>query len=443
MAKETGRIMASISAIGYPGDDALRMALRRGGPINLERARDVMARHGLDGIVVGDPINVFHILGYWPQIANTKLGHPPTTFALLPRDPARPTTIVTSDFIYYYSFADGSLQPAIQPFLFADTDNDGSAEVNLQPMWGFTDRAEQAGGDVESRRRSAIDGVGATRRFRNAGGALAAAMRELGLWQGRIAIDHDVIAAVGERHGRPGSLGPADTILREIRIIKSPLEIALMRRAAQANADAVDAVMASVRAGAGYGELRRQFAIESARRDNQAVFMTVDRVSTELIDGDHIHDGQTLFLDGVGHFQHYHGDYARTVFVGEPLASARRAAGAVETGWTAIREKLRPGLRYSEIVAIGAEAVRKAGFDHLVGFGPHSVGLMHSDEPSLDGGGFYRKDDLVLQPNMVLSVDCPVVETGLGGSAHVEDLMLITADGAEPIHTISDHLVTV
>jgi hypothetical protein len=36
-----------------------------------------------------------------------------------------------------------------------------------------------------------------------------------------------------------------------------------------------------------------------------------------------------------------------------------------------------------------------------------------------------------------------VVETGLGGSAHVEDLMLITADGAEPIHTISDHLVTV
>ncbi len=435
--------MNSTNGIIYAGDEALRKSLRHGGPINLPRARQVMESHGLEAIVVGDPLNVFHILGYWPQIANTKLGHPPTTFAILPRDPSRPTAVVTSDFIYYYSFADGALQPAIQPFLFADTDNDGSAEVNVQPMWGFADRGEEQVNAVERRRRSAVDAVAADQRFRNAGGALAGALRKLGLWEGRIAFDHGVIASVAALHGRTGDLVPADNILREIRIIKSPLELQLMRRAAQANADAVDAVMASVRAGAGYGELRRQFAIESARRDNEAVFMTVDRVSTQLVDEDRIRDGQTLFLDGVGHFQHYHGDYARTVFVGEPLAAARRAAQAVEVGWNAIRAALRPGLRYSQIVTIGAEAVRKAGFDHMVGFGPHSVGLMHSDEPSIDGGGFYRKNDLVLQPNMVLSVDCPVVETGFGGSAHIEDLVLITPDGAEPIHSISDHLVTV
>ncbi|HEX7873077.1 MAG TPA: M24 family metallopeptidase [Sphingobium sp.] len=435
--------MNSTSGISYPGDDSLRDALRHGGPINLPRAREVMERHGLEAIVTGDPLNVFHILGYWPQIANTKLGHPPTTFAILPRDPARPTAVVTSDFIYYYSFADGALQPQVQPFLFADTGNDGTVEVNTQPMWGFADRHEAEVTAVEQRRRSAVDSVSPDQRFRNAGGALAGALRALGLWNGRIAHDHDVIASVAALHNRPGTLVPADTILREIRIIKSPLELRLMRRAAQANADAVDAVMTSVRAGAGYGDLRRQFAIESARRDNQAVFMTVDRVSSELIDSDRISDGQTLFLDGVGHFQHYHGDYARTVFVGEPLATACRAGEAVRAGWTAVREALRPGLRYSEIVAIGTEAVRKAGYDHMVGFGPHSVGLMHSDEPSLDGGGFYRKDDLILQPDMVLSVDCPIVEVGFGGSAHIEDLVRITTDGAEPIHSISDHLVTV
>ncbi|MET0241209.1 MAG: M24 family metallopeptidase [Sphingobium sp.] len=436
--------MNSISGIGYADDDSLRDALRRGGPINLARAREVMARHGLEAIVTGDPLNVFHILGYWPQIANTKLGHPPTTFAILPRDPSRPTAVITSDFIYYYSFADGALQPSVQPFLFADTDNDGVAEVNLQPMWGFADRGEtHVPNPVEHRRRGAFDAVSPQQRFRNAGGALAGALRTLGLWNGTIAYDHAVIAAVAERHGRSGTLVPADTILREIRIIKSPLELRLMQRAAQSNADAVDAVMGHVRAGIGYGELRRQFAIESARRDNQAVFMTVDRVSTELVDSDRIRDGQVLFLDGVGHFQHYHGDYARTVFVGEPSAAARRAGEAVLTGWNAVREALRPGLRYSEIVEIGTQAVRKAGYDHMVGFGPHSVGLMHSDEPSLDGGGFYRKDDLVLQPDMVLSVDCPIVQVGFGGSAHIEDLMRITADGAEPIHSISDHLVTV
>lgn len=44
---------------------------------------------------------------------------------------------------------------------------------------------------------------------------------------------------------------------------------------------------------------------------------------------------------------------------------------------------------------------------------------------------------------MVLSVDCPVLNTGIGGSAHMEDLSLITADGAEPIHTITDPVVIV
>ena len=44
---------------------------------------------------------------------------------------------------------------------------------------------------------------------------------------------------------------------------------------------------------------------------------------------------------------------------------------------------------------------------------------------------------------MILSVDCPVLATGIGGSAHMEDLMLITARGAEPIHDLSDAVVQV
>ena len=32
---------------------------------------------------------------------------------------------------------------------------------------------------------------------------------------------------------------------------------------------------------------------------------------------------------------------------------------------------------------------------------------------------------------MVSGVDCPRLESGVGGSAHLEDLVLITSDGAE------------
>ena len=422
----------------------LLSAMRGHGPMNMPRAHEIMDRFGVDGIVVGDPLNVFHMLGYWPQIGTTRLGHPPTTFAILSRDTRQAPGIVTSQFIYYYTFADGGPRDRLQSYLFQEAGDAGDALVSATAFGMFADRERAPMSDVETRRRTLTDtALSQQALYADAGGALVTAIKAMGLWNGRIAYDHDVIRAVAERHERPGTLIPADNLLRWIRIIKSPLEIALMRRGARANAAAVDATVAQLRTGASYGDLRRNFAVESARRGNRAVFMTVDRVSSELPTDDAVRDGQTLFLDGVGHFQNYHGDYARTVFVGEPTRAAAQAADAVVKGWEAVREQLRPGLKYSEIVALGHEALRKAGAGNLVGFGPHSVGLMHSDEPGEESGGFYRKADLTLEPNMVLSVDCPLLETGIGGSIHIEDLVLITADGAEPIHDIGNYVLTV
>ncbi len=69
--------------------------------MNLARAVEVMERHGLDGLVLGQPVNVFHALGYWPQIARTRAGQPPGEFAILAR--ARPGEwgLVTSRFLHY------------------------------------------------------------------------------------------------------------------------------------------------------------------------------------------------------------------------------------------------------------------------------------------------------------------------------------------------------
>ena len=108
-----------------------------------------------------------------------------------------------------------------------------------------------------------------------------------------------------------------------------------------------------------------------------------------------------------------------------------------------MREQLRPGLRYSQIVALGQEALRKGGHDTLIGFGPHSVGLAHTDEPGEVHGGFWRKPDIVLEAGMIISVDCPVLDTGIGGSAHCEDLMLITEDGATCIHSEHEAVIVV
>jgi Xaa-Pro aminopeptidase len=305
------------------------------------------------------------------------------------------------------------------------------------------ERQDAAFSAVELGRNAATAGVDPLRQgFGDTGAAIVAAMRDMGLWQGRIGFDHPVIAEVAERHGHPGALVQADNVLREIRLIKSPLEIALMARAAEANVAALNATGRAIRAGATHAELQALFRREAALRGNTAVFVNVDRVSSE-VSRIAVADGQTLMLDGVSQHLGYHGDFARTVFVGEPTRAAARAAEAAAFAWSAIREQLRPGLRYSDIVALGQEALRKGGFDAVIGFGPHSVGLAHTDEPGEVHGGFWRKPDILLEPGMILSVDCPVLDTGIGGSGHCEDLVLITPDGCEPIHSLHEPVIVV
>jgi len=49
----------------------------------------------------------------------------------------------------------------------------------------------------------------------------------------------------------------------------------------------------------------------------------------------------------------------------------------------------------------------------------------------------------VIEENMILSIDCPLFETGQGGTAHLEDLVLVTATGAVPIHDTGTPTYTV
>jgi Xaa-Pro aminopeptidase len=72
------------------------------------------------------------------------------------------------------------------------------------------------------------------------------------------------------------------------------------------------------------------------------------------------------------------------------------------------------------------------GSDLRVPFQPHCVGLAHTDQPRFGLNG--EAIDMVLEPGMTISVDCPLMEVGTTGTMHMEDLTLITADGSEPLH---------
>ncbi len=52
-------------------------------------------------------------------------------------------------------------------------------------------------------------------------------------------------------------------------------------------------------------------------------------------------------------------------------------------------------------------------------------------------------EGLVLEKDMILSVDCPILDTAMGGTVHLEDLMRIADDGATPIHDVPPNVFVV
>jgi len=417
--------------------------LRDAPPMNLERAYQVMAAEGLDGLIVSNPVNVYHMTGYWP--ASARMGPHFRLHALLSRDPDQPIALVSPEFTYYYLLTDNDYRYPHAVYLFTGPADDEAFSAARdggyvgQPAAAasrmFVDREFETMPAREQARQARVRSVTATtpasasREF-----ALLRALRELGMDRGRIAIDDPQVAGVFSESGLSATLTAADDTLKRIRLIKSPREIELMRLASAANVAAADAAMSLAREGATLRELRTSFFSEAARRGNRGVFMVLDGVSAEGVDAT-LRDGHAFLFDAVSEGAGYHGDYARTVFVGEPAQTMKRVTQGIELGWQAVREALKPGLRLSEIPEIGRAAMRKAGYDFNVIFQPHSVGLYHGDAFGLG--------DHELMEHMVLSVDCPIMETGVGGTAHLEDLMLITRDGAEAIHEVTPSVMVV
>ncbi len=408
--------------------------------MNFAQADKVMTQLGLDALILGDGVNFQQATGSRPVIS--RMGRSPSAFAIVTRRPDERVAMVSAAFSFYYTLADVFQDSDIPAYIYSDRAND-IHEGNEPPkaVGVSRDRGEVPISAIEAAR------VATTQRAVNSQGqhatveaAMTKALKEYGLTKARIATDHVYVNAVLEKAAPKVTTVAADDALRRIRPVKSAVEIKLMRQTAAANVAAALEALQTIRVGGSYRDLRAEFFAAAARRGHRGVFMAVDRTTDELYDNEFT-EGQAILIDCVSEYQGYHGDYGRTVFVGEPHKAILEATRAMGEGWDMVREQLRPGLKFSDIQALGQQALKRAGKTYMVPFTPHSVGLYHSDH--VGSTGLPPREDIVLEPGMILSIDCPLVETGVGGSAHLEDLMLITPDGAEPINDIGQQTITV
>ena len=423
----------------------LRMSVSVPPPIlgprmNFEQADKVMAELGLDAIVLGAGKNVYHATGL--DLTATKMGRTPSVYALITRQRDQRLSLIAPSFLYYYTIAMDHRHSDYPAYLYAAPGAEQEdAELGVAELPLYPDLEHEPLDVIESTRLSMVErAVRAEAARPHLKHALAAALKDTSVAGGRIATDLQPVArSVAEASGE-ATLVSADDALRRIRPVKSDVEIQLMRYAAQANAEAALQAAATARAGADVRELRATYFAAAATRGMRGVFMVIDRVSSPTYSAT-LREGQCFSIDCVSEYMGYHGDFARAIYIGEPSQRMRKVSELTARSWDHVRENLKPGLRFSEVRRMGQEALRKMGADFSISFNPHSVGLYHTDHVGTKGSP--PREDIVIEPRMVLSVDCPMGATGMGGSSHLEDLMLITEDGAEPINTIGTNVVQV
>jgi len=140
-------------------------------------------------------------------------------------------------------------------------------------------------------------------------------------------------------------------------------------------------------------------------------------------------EGDSIILDIGCKKDHYSADMTRTVFFIELSEKAKEVYETVlEANMKAI-EKVKPGVRFSDIDAAARKVIEEKGygkyFTHRTG---HSIGIeVH------EYGDVSSSNDDLLKPGMIFSVEPGIYLEGELG-VRIEDLVLVTEDGYETLN---------
>jgi Xaa-Pro aminopeptidase len=437
----------------YPGVDGRIL-------INKPRAYAVMEEMGIDGLVALNPINVYYIAN--TISVGTKFRSDMAAFATFPRDPQQPSFLVTgASQALEMANGEREVPPLIvvsQAANWQDYVNASPAQMKIEPKTVNTGSYLTAAKTNRVPGFAVLDGVPYTARERawisaqkNAASrsaptpawALAKALKESGLARGRLAVDDMRIADLLEEIGMTDiKCVPGARIFQKIRMVKSDAELALQRIGGRNNALAAMNTIRSIEKGMTFEEIERRFATEAAALGNETQSF-IAGVSLALLPDGITVPGKPFLIDAVSHFRQYHGDFGRTVVIGEPSKEVLAREKAHKVGRDAVFEIVRPGVKFSELRRVAREAQVKAGLpEEVVIVVAHCVGLSHDDNPSRLDVPFTAPYDHVLEENMVLTIDLANVQIGWG-AAHHEDLFRVTKTGFEYFGTPGDPLVVV
>ncbi|PNU06683.1 M24 family metallopeptidase [Novosphingobium guangzhouense] len=377
--------------------------------INRERADALMDREDIAVVVASTPINTYY-LSSWATDASWGFGD--LALAILPRDHALDAAVLTVE---------------------VDMGQPQQGQGTWMAVRGYARKPGIGAGGVQA----ALTAEGLPQNHQE---AVAQYLRELGLDRSRVAFeDRGLGLDVNELLGGTIDVVPARDLLRDMRMVKTPAEMANMRAAARKTELSLQLSAEALAAGATCAEAERVFWSAAALAGGRPVFLLITPYRPgfgRLPKNAELQHGDMVTFDATAEFSHYTSDIGRTAVIGEPSPEQLKRYNATRLGWQAALPEFRAGRLSTDVEKAVVASIQAHGNPEFRACGLHSVGLEHTDHPH-PGGGMHSFE---LVDRMVLSCDLPWIGPEIG-KFHFEDIIYLDGDTVEILNDADGRLM--
>lgn len=390
--------------------------------MNYARLFAGMKTQKLDAIVATMPENVTYASGFWAMSQWIRRG--PQAYVLTPAEGRGESSVIAST---------GLIDLAAHPDVWVnDIRRFGKFIVDRTPDVSL----ESHDARIESLLAKADDG--------EAVAALVRAIKDRSLDRARIGVDEiGILPQYWDKLAESlphATLVRAADVFRYARAIKTPEEIARLRRSAQIADMSISAALSVAKEGATEMDMARAFHAKTIDEGGYPVLGCIGvgprSAMTNVQPSDQVmRAGDIIRFDVGGRYNHYRADIARNAIIGEPSEKVKTYHRAICVGLDRAIEMIKPGVRVADVFDAAVETVRREGIPHYqrshVG---HGIGLDGYDAPNIA-----PSNNEVFEEGMVICVETPYYEMGLGG-LQVEDTMVVTRDGVDSFMLSSTEL---